>query len=616
MDTLENELVIETKIAEDIEKPPEQLHNPSQLRDYLYDLRVRARLLRKKTSYYLRNKFYKYFTTILYITDSEVPLDYIHAFRKQYPDKNFKVLKPILKLTRGLIKTPITFDFYLQNKQHTAVLYKFKKTRDNVETYGLYSSSWEGQNLEDLQYLALYTKAMRICVKQLNSKLVHCCSKIPFFLGAEFESKLHYPAKVLQIIDDFSIYEMKQNEAFWALINIVDKKGMKKICRDKLIQKCIASLFNLHNTKRFTQLRECLEFIYKNYSKFRQQINVQDNIEENILFRRLNTRVVQLFPQVDIQDDKFYNPMKFTLKKVDFWALTSETYYDSVFKTPELAGGISDYLEKTKLKSDFVKVCADIPETILYKNFTQDNFRECRGINKKYLLKEFSVDRIKTNFVDRALFSSEDYVIKGYLDSFYEAPLMFGTYSPEIFQEGVDIVFTTILKLFEEHKNIQVIINIPKGLENPYIKAWVEFLEENSSFAGRWIFIDAELNLGKFMASSDVILLPRRVNTVSEIHYIALKYGCIPITSNCGMLNDTIVDIFDDISCGCGFKSSISFFTKDDVNDVYLNLVKKALGVYTQNPASWNLLIKNAMNQNFTWDFESIAKYNFIYNNL
>ena len=71
-------------------------------------------------------------------------------------------------------------------------------------------------------------------------------------------------------------------EAFWAIINIADKRAMKKLCNDSLIKKYVASLFNLHNTKRFYQMKECLNFIYKNYYKFRKFIDKGDDIDENI----------------------------------------------------------------------------------------------------------------------------------------------------------------------------------------------------------------------------------------------------------------------------------------------------------------------------------------------
>ena len=39
---------------------------------------------------------------------------------------------------------------------------------------------------------------------------------------------------------------------------------------------------NLHNTKHFYKGKDCLNFIYKNYYKFRKYIDKGEDIEENI----------------------------------------------------------------------------------------------------------------------------------------------------------------------------------------------------------------------------------------------------------------------------------------------------------------------------------------------
>ena len=161
-------------------------------------------------------------------------------------------------------------------------LYKFQRNIENVEVFGLFStafSSLEGNDFSKLQFLAPFIKAVRICAKKLKPDIIHA-DKIPFFLGAEFESKLPYPIRVLQIVDDFYALESEKIEPFWVAINLVNLKGMKKLCRDKIIQKCMASLFNLHSTKNFRQMRDCLDFIYKNYVKFRENINREEELDK------------------------------------------------------------------------------------------------------------------------------------------------------------------------------------------------------------------------------------------------------------------------------------------------------------------------------------------------
>ena len=597
------------------ERPSKKVVQQVENVDMFHDFKTQFRFLRKNLSSLLRKKLKKDFKQVLIVTVQEPPIAYILAFRKQYPDKDIKVLVPVNNV-ENLEKTNISFDFFLQNKNNEARLYKFTRISENVEIFGLYSSAFftlENNDFSKLQFLAPFMKAVRICAKKLKPDIIHV-DKIPFFLGAEFESKLSYPIRVLQIVDDFYTLESEKIEPFWAAINLVNPQGMKKLCRDKIIQKCIASLFNLHSTKNFRQMRDCLDFIYQNYVKFRENINREEELDENILFKRMNARVLKLFPELRFENNSYYDKMYFTLKKTDFWAVISESYYKEIFENPCV--DLKTRINQTKSKSGFVNLGIGEIKTKLYQPFDVGNFRELRQKNKTYLLKEFSAQRVKTKFVDINLLKSEDCEIRGYLDSFYEAPLIFAKFDNDIFKNGVDVAFSSILKLFELRKNIQVIVNIPNGLSNNFIKSWVEFLENHFDFNGRWLYIDGKINTEQFYAASDINLLPRRINSPNIEYLYGMELGCIPVAARVGILNDTVADIFDDMVLGCGFKTKKTLLNDADAEEDYLAILNKALNLYTNNHSSWNLLIKNAMNYDTRWSFEIIEKYNEIYEML
>ena len=597
------------------ERPSKKVVQQVENVDMFHDFKTQFRFLRKNLSSLLRKRLKKDFKQVLIITVQKPPVDYILAFRKQYPDKDIKVLVPVNNV-ENLEKTNISFDFFLQNKTNEARLYKFPRNAENVEIFGLYSSAFftlEDNDFSKFQFLAPFVKAVRICAKKLKPDIIHA-DKIPFFLGAEFESKLSYSIRVFQVVDDFYTEENEQIEPFWAAINLVNQQGMKKLCRDKIIQKCIASLFNLHSTKNFKQMRDCLDFIYQNYVKFRENINKEEELDENILFKRMNARALKLFPELRFENNSYYDKMYFTLKKTDFWAVISKSYYKEIFENSCM--DLKTRINQTKSKSGFVNLGIGEIKTKLYQPFDVGNFRELRQKNKTYLLKEFSAQRVKTKFVDISLFKSEDYEIRGYLDSFYEAPLIFAKFDNDIFKNGVDVALNSILKLFELRKNIQVIINIPNGLSNNYIKSWVEFLEDNAGLNGRWLFIDGKINTEQFYAASDINLLPRRINSFDIEYLNGMELGCIPVAARVGILNDTVADIFDDMVFGCGFKTKKSLLNDADAEEDYLEILNKALNLYTNNHSSWNLLIKNAMNYDARWSFEIIEKYNEIYEML
>lgn len=592
--------------------------------DLIYNFKILLRLARKKIFAKYKAKFKKEFKQILYVTMENPPIDFVYKLREQHPEKEILIIIPIIGSPDGLIKTSVNFDFFCQNRSVSVTLYRFPQNKENVDVLGLYSPSFSNVNnvneLSRLHNLVPFIKGIRLCAKKIKPEIIHV-ENIPYFLGAELEKKSFNSYKVFQVIKDFSLIEMSRIESFWAAINLADKTYMKKICRDAVIKKCIAKLFHLHNSQKFYQMRDCLKFIYKNYFKFRKYIDKGADIEENIIFNQLNKRILQLFPQMAYGEEIYYNPMIYTLKRSDFWATISKTYYKEIFENPNLSGKMFKQISKTKEKSTYVsygfnKEQLSKPINQIYQKFDISDFRENRAKNKTALIKEFSIDRIKTNFVDTSLFKNEDTKIIGSLDSFYSAPLMYTNLGTEIFANGVDILFNTVLKLFELHKNIQIIISVKDGLKNNYIKTWVEFLSKNKYYNGRWVFIDGDVNLPKFCAGADMFLLPKRVNTNSIEHYIAMHYGCVPIASRVGILNDTIKDIFDDITHGCGLKTKTNLLTEDDANEEFMTPLMKALNIIQNNPSSWNLLIKNAMNYDSSWSYEILEKYNQIYEEL
>lgn len=631
--------------------------NYSENRNLAKDFKTFARFVRRKIKSYVRGKVKENFTKILYITldcppcttnsaRMDTPLEFITEMRKQYPYNDIRVLIPVIGLKENmrptkkiviekkgeeyvLEKTSLHFNFFLQNKIQEVIIYKYPKNVFNVDVYGVYCESFSGaesiSEISGIEKLAPFMKAVRIAVRKFKKlgfvpDIVHA-ENIPYYLGGEFEIQLPGGPKILQIVKDFTQIDMIKPEAFWAGINLADEAGMSKICRDSKIKKCLARLFNLKETKRFTRMRECLEFIYANYTNFRKYVSQGEDLEENVIFNRLNARMNELFPQLS-GEGLYYNQMVYTIKKADFWAVNSKTYYKEIFDNPKITGKIAPVLAERKENSSYVSYGFNFyenkreEENSVYQSFSEENFRVQRSKNKSVLLKEFSSDRIKTNFIDSTLFKTENPVILGNLDSFYEGPLLFYCSSNEIFANGTDILFNSVLKLFELHKNIRIIICIKDGLSNNFIKSWVEFLSENKYFNGRWVFIDGEINQSKFLAGTDMILVPRRINMTSPEHFLAMYYGCVPIVARSGILNDTVVDIFDDITLGCGFKTKNSLLSEDDNPEIFLAPLIKALNLYQNNPSSWKLLIKNCMKHNSGWSFKILEKYNKIYQEL
>ena len=227
--------------------------------DIKHNLKTYLRFARKHFSLFMREKMQKNFTNIIYLTLDcppytfrsnriDSPIDYISEMRKQYPDKDIRVLIPIINIDdefhpnkklsteingeiRVLEKTSVSFSFFLQNRLQTAILYKYPKTTDNIHVYGIYCSTFSRiKNISDfskLHFLAPFIKASRIAIKRMAKidfapDIVHS-ENLPFFLGEEFEIKLPYHIKVLQAVKDFTLWDVAKTEAFWCAITLLEK---------------------------------------------------------------------------------------------------------------------------------------------------------------------------------------------------------------------------------------------------------------------------------------------------------------------------------------------------------------------------------------------------------
>ena len=575
--------------------------------DILYELKIQLRFLRRKFSAYLRKTTGQKFINILIVTTDEVDYGFINSLKSQYPDKNVSVIIPITSDDFDGEKIHGSFEYFIQNRTEEAHLYKMHQNIENVTVYGVKSKIFSNDvnyDFSDIKYLTPFLKSVRYFAKKIKPDIIQS-DYIPFFLGTEFDSGFNIP--VIQMVRNLDEYNFI--EPFWAALNFVNKKGMKKLCRDKVIKKYVATLFNESYKGKFKHMRMCLEIIFENYSRFRDMVKDGFNVEENIIFTRLNYRAAKLFPQMQSAGIS-YNPMLNSIKEADFWAVVSKTYYEEILKNHRF----SAFLNKYKNQSDYILTLSQTKESGEKINIDYTNFRESKPKIKNYLLKELSYDRIRTKFTDKSIFDFDKTKTFGYLDTYDNSLLLYIKYPPKPDNESVKIGINAILKMFELNKNVQVIFNIPQVSSSQYMQSFVQFCEEHSSIDGRWILLEGCVNDSMFYAASDINLIPSFENTSDSSFMNAINYGCVPVCFSVGIYNDFIVDIFDDILSGNGFKVDIN--STGAKEDVYLNTVFKALNLYFENSSAWNLIVKNCLNSANGLNFENIERFNNIYDKV
>ena len=119
------------------------------------------------------------------------------------------------------------------------------------------------------------------------------------------------------------------------------------------------------------------------------------------------------------------------------------------------------------------------------------------------------------------------------------------------------------------------------------------------------IYFSEELSR-KIYAASDLILIPSRFEPCGLTQMIAMKYLTLPIVRETGGLKDTVIPYNKYTNEGNGF--SFANFNAHEL----LWTIKNAIELYNTNKNTFNNLIKNASNSDFSWE-KSAKEYIKVY---
>lgn len=106
----------------------------------------------------------------------------------------------------------------------------------------------------------------------------------------------------------------------------------------------------------------------------------------------------------------------------------------------------------------------------------------------------------------------------------------------------------------------------------------------------------------RMYAAADMFLMPSKFEPCGLSQIIAMRYGTLPIVRETGGLKDTVQPYNEFTGEGTGF--SFSNFNGDEMGDA----VFRAARLFWDNRDAWNLLVTQAMSQDFSWT-RSADKY-------
>ena len=167
--------------------------------------------------------------------------------------------------------------------------------------------------------------------------------------------------------------------------------------------------------------------------------------------------------------------------------------------------------------------------------------------------------------------------------------------------KGVDL----LIKVFHEimMEGIQLVI-LGQGDEY-YQNKLIEFGYNYKDKVRVIVDFDTKLS-HKIYASSDLFLMPSKMEPCGLSQMIASRYGTVPIVRATGGLNDTIKDYHEEKGNGFVFKNF------DEIE--MLNKIKLAISVYN-NKEEFYEIQKKAMEKDFSWN-SSAKKYIEMYKDI
>src|SRR5207237_491941 len=167
-------------------------------------------------------------------------------------------------------------------------------------------------------------------------------------------------------------------------------------------------------------------------------------------------------------------------------------------------------------------------------------------------------------------------------------------------QKGFDLISQVMDRIARE-ETIMVVLG---SGDKPYEEM---FLRLNKQFPNKIAVKIAYDNAiaHKIEAGSDMFLMPSRYEPCGLNQIYSLKYGTVPIVRATGGLDDTIEPWDARSGKGTGFK-----FTEYNGESLLLT-VKQALQAY-RDQTSWQALMRNGMNKDFSWN-ASAREYGKVY---
>ncbi len=277
------------------------------------------------------------------------------------------------------------------------------------------------------------------------------------------------------------------------------------------------------------------------------------------------------------------NFMKAGIKYADVVTTVSPSYAEEICTLDERSEGLKDVL--CSRRKDIYGILNGI------------DLRVWNPEKDKFIAKKYSVKSLKNKALNKeALAKAFGFKVEEHLP-------VIGMISHLNDQKGFNLIkksFTSLMKLPARF------VLLGKG-DARYETFFKNAAKKHKNFFCKIGFDEKLAHL--IEAGADMFLMPSQYEPCGLNQMYSLTYGTVPIVRSTGGLKDTVEPFNKKKGTGTGFVFS-DFETED-----LLKAVKDAIKIFTEDPKTWQKIMKKGMKADFSWQ-KSTKKYISLYKKI
>ncbi len=290
-----------------------------------------------------------------------------------------------------------------------------------------------------------------------------------------------------------------------------------------------------------------------------------------------------IFTPDKLEFKKSASMMKGALIYSDYITTVSETYANEI-QTLYYGEGLDGLLFARRMDLRGIVNGIDYEaydpatDSKIYKNFTPENFRTNKKVNKEKLQEQLGLAVDKKKY-------------------------MIGLISRLTDQKGLDLINYCMDRLVDEFTQLVVIGTGEARYENMFRHYAWKYPDRVSAN----ICYNEDL-AHKLYAAADAFLMPSAFEPCGLTQLISFRYGTVPIVRETGGLKDTVVAYNEYEKTGDGF--SFANYNGEEL----LNTVNYSKHIFFDKKTEWNKMIDRGMKKDYSWNssrnhYEGLYKY-------